>query len=329
MRVLPPSALALAMWALFGCNRDEVPTEPPCSTPDSVAVVLDFQAAWSTTDATQIAYSHIPHERGVTDTVEIWVKDLVTGDVSYVTYGEVPRWSPDGESLCFVRADASGGHVWIRDMRTGQEDRITSGKIGKGHPSWSGDGNSIAYATGIGTGEEPAGIWTIDVESRQRTHVAAGLFPDWSPVSPEIVFGPTPLRLIHLENFGIEVLVRRPTILFPRWSGDGRKIVYESNGTVRLFDRATGQDALLVDNAALPSWSPMADEVAFWRIVAGATVICAIGLDGSGYRQLTSPADYGITCLSPTMDGRLTIAALHHETPSDGASDRWSKHRLQ
>lgn len=289
--------LAVTLTLLSGCG-DDPPSEPKCSAPDSVAVVLDFQAEWSRVDAMKIAYNHIPHERGETGVVEIWVKDLGTGDARWVTDGEVPRWSPNGKALCFERIDSAGGQIWMIDLASGEETQLTSGlDVGKGHPTWSGDGGSIAYATGLSSGEQPSGIWTLELATGKQTHIIGGLFPDWSPVADEIVFGP-PLKVVKLHDGGLEVLSTRSGVLFPRWSPDGTKIAYEAAGSVYVLDRETREDRLLVSQAALPTWSPDGNEIAFWRIdeTAGATVLYAVRLDGTGLRQLTFPADYGIAC---------------------------------
>lgn len=171
--------------------------------------VNDSWASWSP-DGSRIVFSStrydpaiegcepgFPHEfRCPTD---IYVMD---GDGSSVVRltddpaGEfMPRWSPDGTRIAFVRqGEASGTYEAVFTMRPDGTDvrQISSGKRGSDFwPSWSPDGTKVVFAA---IRNEDWGIWVVDADGSNEHMIFGGTGagyvdnPVWSPDGTLIAF---------------------------------------------------------------------------------------------------------------------------------------------
>src|SRR5689334_22421729 len=78
----------------------------------------------------------------------IWTVSTATGESRQLTAGprdSSPRWSPDGQYLCFVRAPEKDGRpeppqLFMMSMQGGEAWQFTSLPRGSGGPQWSPDG---------------------------------------------------------------------------------------------------------------------------------------------------------------------------------------------
>jgi Tol biopolymer transport system component len=112
-----------------------------------------------------------------------------------------PRPSPDGKKLAFTALD----RVWVMDLPNGTPHRVTKAEVGEYSPSWSPDGNYIAYTTWTDLdggrvyrvradgGEEPK-LLTPDVGFYDK--------PEYSPDGTKllVVFAPRSERLLNQES---------------------------------------------------------------------------------------------------------------------------------
>ena len=73
---------------------------------------------------------------------EIVVSDPRGEEVSVLTTGSYPTWSPDGQKLAFARSD----DIWTLDLTTGLEERLTEERLQNDtEPTWSPDGSTISF----------------------------------------------------------------------------------------------------------------------------------------------------------------------------------------
>lgn len=156
--------------------------------------------------------------------------------VSADGFAAVPSWSPDGETLAFVRAEPEHPRVWnlwTTDLTTGTFRRLTNHRVGQPWGgSWFPDGKRIAYSL-----EDRLVI--LDLETgAERT------FPSPKPgrllrtpaVSPDgrrVIFQ---VRrdgawLLELKDGSMRKVLSDPTAEEFTWSPDGRRVAYHSGRT--------------------------------------------------------------------------------------------------
>jgi TolB protein len=122
----------------------------------------------------------------------IFVMALGGGDASLLTpyqrgqrnYYTSPTWSPTSSRVAFHGHWNSRGTYQIMladaDRPGGQVEQVTS-RGNNEDPSWAPDGRHLVYTS---TGDGPAGLYVMDVESQERRVLAPGSnlrMAEWSP----------------------------------------------------------------------------------------------------------------------------------------------------
>ena len=187
-------------------------------------------------------------------------RTLVQGRISkhrYYFFGR-PAWSPDGTQIAFgtaARFTSSNGRRWDFKIYLVNADgsgltRISSGRHQDSWPSWSPDGNQIAFTT-------RRGLATMNPDGSNRTMlVRGGSDPDWSPDGSQITFvrgvgrTATDVFVVNSDGTGRVRLTDTPDRweFSPVFSPDGTKIAF-IDGTARsdIFTMSTaGTDVVPV-----------------------------------------------------------------------------------
>jgi Tol biopolymer transport system component len=205
---------------------------------------------------------------------------------------EEPAWSPDGKRIAFVRSlgqpsaarpravgifvmDANGTHVRQLTQRSGvfrTEDRA---------PSWSPDGKRIAFVS-ANTTYRPAGASTIYVINADGTHPRAvrALAKGW-PGAGAPSWSPDGTRLLYSTYC---------------WFGNcGQPPVGAQLYTVGLDGKSPRQLTRLSGNSLEPRWSPDGKQIVFVRNtrVGPAGDLYVVGADGKGLRRVTKAPGRG------------------------------------
>ncbi|MGA3024470.1 MAG: protein kinase [Bryobacteraceae bacterium] len=165
----------------------------------------------------------------------LWSSSVDGGDRVQLTFPplevRLPRWSPDGKRIAFFGAlPGQPQRVYILPADGGEPQKVTNGEAGGGgdwDPTWSPDGNSLAFGT------NPGGMAAPDP-------------------------GRMAIRVIDLKTHQISVLPGSEGMWSPRWSPDGRSIVGLSavEWKLELYDLATHkQTELSPMRAGYPAWS--------------------------------------------------------------------------
>jgi len=147
------------------------------------------------------------------------------------------------------------------------------------------------------------------------------------PLAPQ----PDRFAFVYLADSSGKLLGRLTEGAWPSWSPDGRHIVFERDGHVRVVD-ADGSNESDLGQGSWPTWSPDGSAIAF----ASAAGISVMAPDGTFTRALLSPAllalhDWGVGKPSWSPDGAFIafdepgaydfgVAARIFAMSADGAS---------
>ena len=220
----------------------------------------------------------------------------------------LPRWSPDGTRVVFSSLRTGTYQIWEVGAAGGAAHRLRKNAATEYQADFSPDGRQLAFLSNL---DGPERLLVQDLASGAvRELVRHGrdtIFgnPHWSPDGRFITFSSN-WRLGH-QIYVVEVpsgQERRISGLTtggcePRFSRDGRKVVYVSRGHMRPTSRlvehdlATGEEKPLVSWPALnydPVYSPDGTELAFASDITGEYAIYRQRLsDGQAWRVTFGP----------------------------------------
>ena len=184
-----------------------------------------------------------------------------------------PDWSPTREEIVFDSNVSGTNKIYVMNTNGSGRHRLTSLIGSEIYPSWSPDGNKVAFST-TKSGEGHYDIYVIGRNGsglqRVTSHSGVDIQPDWSPEANNLVFasnrsGYFDLYTINLSNNDITRLTNSSAEeRFPRWSPDGTKIAYDSNATgarkVYIMD-SDGSNKRIFEAVngipfGIPSWGP-------------------------------------------------------------------------
>ncbi len=242
------------IWLRKGSDKPEQLTRGPA---------LEVEPAWSP-DGSQLVYSS-DRSGGV---LNLWLGDLATGAERQLT--NLPRaamgaaWSRDGKRIAFLEVDGQWRRaaVSVVDVATGEVTRIHPPSFGPGTPSWSPDGRYVAIASvlpyssrfreGINrillipTSPSARELRWISTSQHTGIDSRVGAGPVWSPDGTRMVFVQGGLlRVLPVTQQGDQNgEVRQVTSELahaPSWTGDSRRVLYQSNDKLRMLDVETGR----------------------------------------------------------------------------------------
>ncbi|MGH2682338.1 MAG: TolB family protein [Actinomycetota bacterium] len=163
---------------------------------------------------------------------------LTTGEPSFWD----ASWSPDGDRIAVTKDDFGSPHVYVMNADRSRLRRLV--EIQSGGPSWSPDGNLIAFE-GNPKDREPDAIYQVDVRTGESSLLVAApqtlnQAAAWSPDGTRIAFirirlgteGAqtitlrTDLIVMDTDGTKLRRLASDVSVSSPAWSPDGRQILF-------------------------------------------------------------------------------------------------------
>lgn len=250
-------------------------------------------------------------------------RQLAAGPVERYTYA----WSPDGGRIVFARQVSGNTDVYVvRPDGTGLV-RLTNHPDSDGTPSWSPDGEQIAYRSTAPDGR--VSVWVVRADGSNPRHILdlpQEVFtygPAWSPRGDVIVMtstltGRTPVQVLSVapDGTGLHPLVSHGYLsIQPVWAPDGQQLAFsyagpESDGWRLHVVAPDGTGEREVANSEqgplYPAWSPDGKRLAFMKNVGGRYGVYTVNADGSGEAYLTPDLGFGADVAWST-DGRYLL----------------------
>ena len=249
---------------------------------------------------------------------------------------EFPAWSADGRQLLYVAARGPVRKIFRKDLRGGEAVQITQGPFDDVQPAWSPDGKRVLFVRGREAGQklQPGdvfGIWidadlfALDLASGKEERLAEGAFnPAFSPDGARIAVDASwagPRRIWILDGQGHNPQQATTDVseevshLAPRWSPDGRKLVFQNaqrtKYDVRVVNLETKQLVAITDDFPSdirPVWSPSGSSLYFSSDRGGGLNVWRAPVDAAGalagpLEQVTTGAGYDVE-VAPSPDGK-------------------------
>lgn len=223
--------------------------------------------------------------------------ELGSGQARRLTGGFDPAISPDGSKIAFLRG---GEGLFVIDADGGNERRLYGGGEEMRAPTWSPDGQLIAFSRVNG----------------QDTCRSLG-FGICLPDNPQLTQYPLvrkdlrTLSRVDLNGENFQDIPTLDTATAPSWTTAG--VVYQSNSGLQITQDGSERDkeGNLVNRALTkeylhrdPVWRPDGGRVALMDANPNHQEIYAINPDGSGLTALTRPA----SALSKTLPHNVAPA---------------------
>ena len=211
--------------------------------------------AWSP-DGKRIAYSS-----DKAGTEDIYVLDLATKSEKRVTTAAdsaevASAWSPDGKMLAYQNEH---GATFVLDLESGKSRQVVGPLFAPSKPSWSADGKTLAIgalkAYTHRFREGTSQILTADVATGALTYTEPAPFqslstrgedgPLYSPDGSSVAFVMESVLWIRpVAKNGVPSgparQINHEVTDAPTWSGDSKKLLYLSNGKLRMIGAAGG-----------------------------------------------------------------------------------------
>ena len=157
----------------------------PSFSSDGKYVVYDKQTYKTMTNTSALGY--VLGLTGLTYTVveqsEIWMKNLETGETILLGNGYQPTFSPDGQSIAYVKyaADTKSCNIWTMSIDGDNQVQITDAKKGFAfYPKWSPDGEYLVFQS-TSNDKKDADLYMVRLDGNNLTQLTVNKSHDGTP----------------------------------------------------------------------------------------------------------------------------------------------------
>lgn len=191
----------------------------------------------------------------------IYIVERNGTNLTQLTEGMYPDWSPNGKRIVFLRDDG----IYIMNNDGSNVNKIPSGSPHDRYTTWSPDGSRIAFCRYL-PGERLYAIFTVNHDGSKLYRLTKKIntqLPLWSPDGTKIAFKKLFERAIYImdqDGSNIRKILDEKFDPFPfGWSSDSRKIVlvgFQGKDGIGIFLMDSGGNNLkqLTKSGIYPTW---------------------------------------------------------------------------
>ena len=214
------------------------------------------------------------------------------------TVTAAPDVAPLTNHIAYTSHETGNEEVWVIPAAGGAATKLTSGgSVDRGRPDISPDGRRIVYNIA-----QSLAVMNADGSS-SVTLPGSGCYPDWSPdglrIAATAFCTPSGITIRNTDGSNIvQVTPAGSPDLAPRWSPDGRRLVFHSardgNDEIYIVDADGTNLTRLTNDAAsdrYPAFSPDGTKITWERISSGRSDLWSMNPDGSRKAQITNDAE--------------------------------------
>ena len=233
---------------------------------------------------------HDPAQRG------IWLMDVDSGEKRKLLSAGYADWSPDGSSVVFE----AGAQIYTARIAGETVDSSSVVQLTPGgrnfFPAWSPDGEWVIHDRSIADDFGPSGIWMVKLDGTEWQHAFGGVLPAWHPDGKRVLavigVSATSIETRFVQHYISDTALpdtivagRERDNMYPRYSPDGRRIVFQSDWQVWVMG-ADGRDSkpLTFDQGGMPDWSPDGRRIVY---IGPGNTVWLMDSEGQNRRQLT------------------------------------------